>query len=105
MEGHYGGQKFHPSTHLFFADDLILFGQTTSSNCTAILEVLEQFCAISRQTINLQKSKLYIYPNIQSSEARNLSGISGVSLTNDLGKYLGIPLLHSRVNKHHFNHI
>lgn len=84
-----------PLTHLFFADDLILFGQATATNCMNIISVLELFCNISGQSMNLQKSKLFVSPNIPISEARNLSNSCGVALTEDLGKYLGIPLLHS----------
>lgn len=92
-------------THLFFADDLILFGEATEMNCRNILEVLDNFCDISGQSMNLHKSKMYVSPNLPISEARNLSHICGIALTDDLGNYLGIPLLHSRVNKNHFNRI
>lgn len=36
------------------------------------------------------------------SELRNRSGFQ---LTSDLGKYLGVPLLHRRTNKETFNHL
>ncbi|KAL7201937.1 hypothetical protein ACSBR1_033599 [Camellia fascicularis] len=36
---------------------------------------------------------------------RNLSALCGIPLTQDLGKYLGIPLLHNRVSRVHFSSI
>lgn len=65
------------------------------------MEVLNTFCDISGQTINFAKSKLFVSANIN----RRLSNLCRIPLTNDLGKYLGIPLFHSRVNKNHFNQI
>lgn len=63
------------------------------------MEVLNQFCAISGQTVNLNKSKLFISHNVPRVRARRLSALTGISLTNDLGKYLGVPLIHGRVTE------
>ena len=38
-------------THLFFADDLMLFGQATMSNCNTIMQVMDEFCDISIKLI------------------------------------------------------
>lgn len=92
-------------THLFFADDLILFGQATKANCRAMMQVLNEFCDISGQTVNLSKSKLYVSPNIDRNKARRLSIFCGIALTNDLGKYLGVPLLHKRSSKKHYKYL
>lgn len=73
-----------PLTHLFFADDLILFGLDSFDTCKTIMEVLNYFCEISGQTVNLNKSKLFVSQNV--SRARRLSALTGISLTNDLGK-------------------
>ncbi|KAK9228923.1 hypothetical protein WN944_021880 [Citrus x changshan-huyou] len=37
--------------------------------------------------------------NVASREAKLIGAALGVSITHDLGSYLGVPLLHSRVNK------
>lgn len=92
-----------PLTHLFFADDLILFGVDNFSNCHAMLNVLTCFCEMSGQSINFNKSKMYISPNVQRRRANRLCNVVGIQHTIDLGKYLGIPLLHSRASKVHFN--
>lgn len=64
-----------------------------------MMEVLKDFRDMSGQSINFSQSKLFVSPNV----TRRLSAISGISLTNDLGRYLGVPLLHNRVSKQHFN--
>lgn len=94
-----------PLTHLFFADDLLLFGHSNQATCRDIMDVLNEFCALSGQTINLLKSKFYVSPNIPRNKARRLSNTCGIALTNNLGKYLGVPILHGRAKKEHFNYI
>lgn len=39
------------------------------------------------------------------NKALRLSNSCRIALTNDLGKYLGVPILYSRANKDHFKHI
>ncbi|CAL5387167.1 unnamed protein product [Camellia sinensis] len=48
---------------------------------------------------------MFISPNVESRKARELSNYCGITLTPNLGKYLGVPLLHSRVNSQIYNNI
>lgn len=109
MNGNWKGIKVsrdsNAITHLFFADDLILFGQANHANCKDILEVFRDFSMLSGQTVNLSKSKLFVSPNIYHSKARWLSRTCGIALTNDFGKYLGVSLLLNKASKNHFNYI
>lgn len=43
---------------------------------------------------------MFCSPNSRSCIADGISRICGSPLTDDLGKYVGMPLIHSRVNKH-----
>lgn len=43
---------------------------------------------------------MFCSPNTRNYDAHLISRVCGSPLTNDLGKYLGMPLIHSRVNKH-----
>ncbi|CAL5358759.1 unnamed protein product [Camellia sinensis] len=95
----------HAISHLFFADDLLLFGSAEERNCQTIMDVLRKFSAISGLKLNLLKSKIFMSPNVSISKARNSSGLCGISLTLDLGRYLGILLLHSRCSRNHFQFI
>jgi hypothetical protein len=60
---------------------------------------MDVFCAHSGQSVNFDKSKLYCSPNVCRELATEISNTCGSPLTNDLGKYLGMPLIHSRVSK------
>lgn len=45
-------------THLFFANDLILFAKASKKNCTTIKNTLEKFCSIFGQKINYSKYQI-----------------------------------------------
>lgn len=47
----------------------------------------------------MAKSKLFCSRNVQRGVARKMSRRTEVALTNDLGKYLGMPVLHQRVSR------
>lgn len=92
-------------SHLFFADDLVIFAKADSKNCTNIRETLDSFCALSGLKINLRKSKVYFSPNIDLEQCSVLSEVLGFSSTPNLGKYLGFPLKHSGATSQDFNFI
>lgn len=92
-------------SHLFFAFDLFLFGRATENQAHRIRKVLDDFCASSGAKVNFEKSKFFISPHAASNNARNVSRILGMSSTRDLGKYLGVPLIHGRVTKSTYREI
>ncbi|XP_039042210.1 uncharacterized protein LOC120181045 [Hibiscus syriacus] len=59
---------------------------------------LDEFSRAAGVEVNLLKSKLFISPNISSSTAQYLSELCGIPLTDNLGTYLGVPIIHKRVN-------
>lgn len=63
---------------------------------------LEAFCKASREKVNNDKTHMFVSRNVHSNVALELSREAGFTLVPDLGKYLGIPLHHSRVNKRPF---
>lgn len=66
---------------------------------------MEEFSSISRLKINFQKSKLFVSPNIDRRKTRELSSLCNIPITSDLGRYLGVPILHQRANQNQFNFI
>lgn len=51
-------------SHLFFVDNLILFAEASHQQSFVILNVVDQFCELSRQKVNIAKSKPFVSPNI-----------------------------------------
>ena len=92
-------------SHLFFADDLLLFADASENCCRTIIAVLDDFCSCSGQKINLSKSKVLFSPNVKPDVASRLCRILGVSSTQDIGKYLGFPLRSNGRNSRDFNFI
>lgn len=54
-------------SHIFFADDLMLFAKVDWKNFVAIREVLDSFCELSGQKISSEKSCAYFSPNVYFS--------------------------------------
>lgn len=86
-------------SHLFFADDLLLFCEVSLDQVEVVKEAMRVFCRGSGHRINLQKSKVLASKRVHFNRAYNLSLRLGIGLTMDLGKYLGVPLLHKRAVK------
>lgn len=91
-----GGTSF---SHIFFTDDLVLFGEATKAQASVMRKCLELFCLMSGQKVNFQKSCAYVSPNVTKEVAKELANSCGSLLTDCLGKYLGVPVIHERVSK------
>lgn len=85
-------------SHLFFANDLILFGEASVQQASSIEKVLRVFYGFFGQKINTTKSKLFVSKNVRRSFATTLSKNFGIPLSHSLGTYLGVPLFHNRVS-------
>ena len=97
-----GGPKL---SHICFADDLILFAEASVMQIRVIRKVLETFCIASGQKISLEKSKIFFSGNVSRDLSKLISEESGIKATKDLGKYLGMPVLHKRINKDTFSEL
>ena len=64
-------------SHLFFADDLVLFAKASPKNCEVVKEVLDMFCKASGQTISDAKSRVLFSPNIDQDSKEALSSTLG----------------------------
>ena len=90
-------------SHLFFADDLVLFAEVDTENCLAINEALQEFYAKSGQKVSEAKSRVFFSPNVDLDQRDILSNTLGFSSTDNLGKYLSFPLKHAGTRKHDFD--
>ena len=86
-----------PISHLFFADDLVIFGEASTFQVDVMLRCLDTFCQATGQRMNKDKTRIYFSKNVHFTRAVEMSQRMGVKLTGDLGKYLGIPLLHKKL--------
>jgi len=97
-----GGLAF---SHLFCADDLILFVKADLKNCISVRETLDTFCELSGQKVSLNKSKVYFSPNTSLETRKELSEVLGIHSTPNLGKYLGFPIKHPGSSSQDFNFV
>lgn len=63
-------QRSPPISHVFFADDFLLVGEAPTDQARIIEDVSPDFCAQSRQKLNLTKSKVWFTPNVPHRSAR-----------------------------------
>lgn len=89
-----GGLAF---SHLFFADDLVLFAKADRKNYVVVREVLDTFCSLSGQKVSMEKSRVFFSPNIPCDSQLKISDLLGFRSTPSLGKYLGFPIKHPSV--------
>ena len=55
--------------------------------------------------MSVEKTKMFFSKGVSHSVVRSLSYKSGFIVTQDLGKYLGVPLLHQRITKQTYGYI
>ncbi|CAL8167543.1 unnamed protein product [Prunus armeniaca] len=72
---------------------------TSVTQAKVMKQCLDDFCNLSGQRVSFEKSMICVSPNTCSDLARQLAFISGSPLTDCLGKYLGVPLIHKKVTK------
>ncbi|CAL9024262.1 unnamed protein product [Prunus brigantina] len=84
---------------LFFADDLILFGEASAQQAMVMKNSLEEFCELSWQQVNFEKSLLYISANTKSDLVDQIELTCGATRSANMGNCLGVPLVQGRVTK------
>ena len=92
-------------SHIFFADDLLLFSKANAKNCEAITTALGSFCDIAGQKVNKSKSKIFFSPIVSVQVKLDICQQLGIQATNNLGRYLGFPILHKGRNGNVYNFV
>ena len=90
------GRKKVSVSHLMFADDLLLFGGVEEKTAFAVRDILKGFSDMSGQKVNEDKSRLTFSPNTLEAEGLLMQETLGIAKSDDLGMYLGLPLMHTR---------
>lgn len=85
-------------THLFFANDSLLFFKTSRSSTAKIKGILETYEIISGQKINYGKSEIRFSCNMGIQDKTLFSNILDVKTVDSHDRYLGMPFV-SVLNK------
>lgn len=97
-----GGPKI---SYLAFADDVLLFAEAREDQIILIKKILELFCRSSGQKVSEEKTRIFFSNNMDRGIQTQICSSSGFQVNNDLGKYLGVPIIHSRINRGSFQFI
>lgn len=92
-------------SHLAFADDLIFFSEATMEQAQIIQHTLHQFCQSSGQKVKNDKTRVFFSKNVTRLLTKDICEVMGFQQTNDLGKYMGVPIFHKRVGLNTFNYV
>lgn len=83
-------------SHLFFADNSLLFTRATEKDGRSIMKILKEYEQASGQLVNIQKSSIFFSPNSSSDLKESIHEIIGVEGHPPHEKYLGLPSLIGR---------
>ena len=90
---------------LTFADDTMIFSKACDQSCLLIKTILDHYCALSGQLVNFHKSAFQCSDNVPISHRANFGAILRMSEIDNLGEYLGCPIIDSRVIKNTFGKV
>ncbi len=88
-----GGPKL---THLFFADDSVLFCRASLQECHAIQEVLRTYERASGQQINQEKTTLFFSASTRREVQQEIQAALRLPVIRQYEKYLGLPSMVGR---------
>jgi hypothetical protein len=83
-------------SHLFFADDSLLFCKANVEEWARIQEILGLYEQASGQKLNREKTSIFFSRNTKQETKDFIISISGVSSSANYEKYLGLPPLVGR---------
>lgn len=90
-------------SHMFFADDTLLFCRATRNEAGAVNHIIKQYEKASGQRINMEKTDIFtVSSNISGTMKTELSQLLGVKEVEQHTKYLGLPTLIGRSKKRVF---
>ncbi|KAM2673196.1 hypothetical protein EV2_014512 [Malus domestica] len=97
------GVQFNPMgpciSHIFFADDTLIFLRADKKNCSNLGSLIQEYCLASGQQVNLQKSSVFFGANLPGALRGELAGILGMPTVETPGCYLGVPTIWGRSKK------
>ena len=92
-------------THLFFADDSLLFCRVTTQECHKVLEILSSYERVLGQKLNRDKTSLFFSKSTPLEMQNQIMNALGISTLRQYKEYLGLPALVGRNKKASFDHL
>ncbi|GMI70748.1 hypothetical protein HRI_000744100 [Hibiscus trionum] len=92
-----------PISHLFFANDLILYARADVNNAINVERILNCFGKFSGHCVNKKKTTIFFSPNTNVGLQQAISDRLGFHVVTSFGKYLGTPILHVGVSNDRFD--
>lgn len=80
-------------SHLFFANDTLIFGMTSTKGANNVVAILWEYERCSRQQVNFDKSLVYFSLNVSHGMRAIVGGVLGVHSTTDPENYIGLPMV------------
>ncbi|XP_031116501.1 uncharacterized protein LOC116020159 [Ipomoea triloba] len=80
-----------PVSHLFFADDSLLFFRANAQEAGAVKHCLDLYESMSGQAVNYHKSSVCFSRNTQEMHRVEVAAVLGITQAPNFGKYLGLP--------------
>lgn len=90
-------------THLFFADDSLLFARANEAEAEIILNLLLRYQQAFVQVVNLKKSEVSFSANESVAAKESLRQKLGFNVVRSHVKYLGLPVIFGRKKKEVFS--
>ena len=92
-------------SHLFFADDSLIFGRATTMECTEIQRLLKVYESSSGQQLNRSKTSMFFSPNTNMSMKDSLKAMFGAQVIRTHESYLGLPSLVGKSKRNTFTQL
>lgn len=90
-------------SHLFFADDNLIFACADEAECAHLKRLLDKYSAASGQVINYNKSSFSISPTASPATVNLFERTFNLSIVSYHDKYLGLPSMLGRKMSHSFS--
>jgi ribonuclease HI len=97
-----GGPKL---THLFFADDSVLFCRATLHECNAIQDILRTYERVSGQQVNQDKTTLFFSSSTREAIQNEIKDALGLPAIRQYENYLGLPSMVGRAKYNSFTQL
>lgn len=85
-----------------FADDCLIFCKTTKTAVRTIRNILQGYCKVYGQLVNLHKSTVQFSKGVQEDVKQSITDILQMPTSSSIRKYLGCPNISNKRTKGNF---